>query len=120
MRYELAPEGRAYWRDVERAYKQQKLDHERRGIPPPDPLVKDEPKPNRRNQLAWICWGFVYPDCCNAGLTGMGLFAWDQVAVVLRDFYGIEPTGHIHGKLRICMSEALSIGREGKDVKADG
>ena len=106
MRYDLAPEGRAYWQYIKRAYKPH-------GIPIPD---HEEPRPNRRNRLAWMCWGWVYPDCREIGLSGGSILGWDKCVAVLRDFHGIDLTGDLHQKLRICMFEMLSIEAENQGV----
>ena len=54
------------------------------------------------------------------GFGGAGLLDWQAVAVVLRDFHGIELSGALHRKLRTCMFEMFSIEAEGREVKADG
>jgi len=46
---------------------------------------------------------------------GLAPFAWERVASVLRDYYGIEPTGDLHRKLRLCLFEAMRVKGEEKD-----
>ena len=67
-----------------------------------------------------MCWQWIYPDCRQLGFNGAGLFNWEAVAVVLRDFHGIELSGALHRKLRLCMFEMLSIEAEGREVTTDG
>ena len=37
----------------------------------------------------------------------------------MHDFHGVEPTGKLHEKLRVCMFEMLTIEAEVKDAKAE-
>ena len=46
---------------------------------------------------------------------GLAPFAWERVVAVLRDYHGIEPTGNLHRKLRLCLAEAIRIKAEEKE-----
>jgi hypothetical protein len=50
------------------------------------------------------------------GFSGAGLFDWSAVAVVLRDFHGVDIDGDLHRRLRICMMELLQVESESKDL----
>lgn len=109
MRWTHAPEGAAYWAEVEAAHRQH-------GLPSPD---HEPPRPDERNVLAWLCWGLVYPDCRERTMGGAGFLDWGKVADVIQTFHGIEPTGDLHRRLRCCIFEVLQIehevrGRDGK------
>lgn len=53
-------------------------------------------------------------------MAGGAYLDWGQCRTVLHDFHGIEPTGEIHRKLRICIGELLTIESERRESKTDG
>ena len=68
-----------------------------------------------------MCFQWVYPDCRTVGMAGMGMFDWPAVAVVLRDFHGVDLDGDLHRRLRTCMSEALMVeAKSPETAKKDG